>query len=99
MRLKITIAVIIAYTLFSSCSLKTTTSGAIESSSLNNGKGAYATKKYRNLFKENGHTDQEINGKVANAFKQLFHGDSATQKIYFPAGKNANGPEAYILDV
>lgn len=63
------------------------------------GKGAYATKKYRNLFQENGHGEMEINYKIATAFQQLFHGDSATQKIYFPVGTNANGTFAYILDV
>jgi oligosaccharide reducing-end xylanase len=96
---KVTIAVVIVCTLFNACSPKTKTNSATNSSPLNNGKGAYATKKYRNLFKENGHTDQEINNKIENAFQQLFHGDSATQKIYFAVGKNANGLKGYILDV
>ena len=66
---------------------------------LDDGKGAYATKKYRNLFNENGHTEQAINHKIKAAFQQLFHGDSATQRIYFPVGRNANGVMAYVLDV
>lgn len=63
------------------------------------GKGAYATKKYRNLFFENGHSPEEINENLTGAFQQLFHGDSATQKIYFPVGSNDTGALAYILDV
>lgn len=79
-------------TLATGCAQKTTLSAT-------DNKGAYATKSYRNLFLENGHSEQEINKKIVDAFQQLFHGDSATQKIYFPAGKNENGPLAYILDV
>ncbi len=63
------------------------------------GKGAYHTGKYRNLFLENGHSLQEIKAKNEAAFQQLFHGDSATQTIYFEAGRNANGPMAYVSDV
>jgi len=63
------------------------------------GRGAYHTGKYRNLFLENGHSLQEIKAKNEAAFQQLFHGDSATQAIYFGAGKNENGPMAYVCDV
>ncbi len=66
---------------------------------LNDGTGAYATKTYRNLFLENGHTQEEIDAKINQAFQQLFHGDSATQRVYFPVGRNENGPLAYMLDV
>jgi oligosaccharide reducing-end xylanase len=62
-------------------------------------KGAFATGKYRNLFLENGHSKKEIRTKNEAAFRQLFHGDSANQKIYFEAGKNQNGPMAYVCDV
>ena len=62
------------------------------------GYGAYATGKYRNLFKEIGHSRQEIDAKVNGAFNQLFHGDS-TQIIYFEAGKNENGALAYVSDI
>lgn len=62
------------------------------------GSGAYATGKYRNLFVEDGHSPEEVNAKVNAAFQQLFHGDS-TQVIYFEAGKNKNGPLAYIKDI
>jgi len=71
----------------------------VGSSTRTEGNGAYSSKQYRNLFRENGHTDQEIDDKITGAFQQLFHGDSATQKIYFPVGNNENGPLAYMLDV
>ena len=61
--------------------------------------GAFATGKYSNLFLENGHSKKEISAKNEAAFQQLFHGDSATQAVYFQAGKNGNGPLAYVSDV
>src|SRR4030042_4996865 len=64
-----------------------------------NSKGAFYTGKYRNLFLENGHSPEEISAKIEGAFRQLFHGDSATQAIYFKAGSNENGPMAYVCDV
>ncbi len=63
------------------------------------GRGAYATGQYRNLFAEAGHAQPAIQAKIAGAFQQLFHGDPATQAVYFSAGTNANGPLAYITDV
>jgi len=66
---------------------------------LSNGSGAFATGKYPDLFKQRGHTEREIKAKIDGAFRQLFFGDSATQKIYFPVGRNQNGPLAYISDV
>jgi oligosaccharide reducing-end xylanase len=71
------------------------------SSQLNqeNGNGAFVTGKYRNLFFENGHTQKEISLKNEAAFNQLFQGDSASQTVCFKAGKNENGPLAYISDV
>ncbi len=65
---------------------------------LNDGSGSFATGHYRNLFKENGHSQQEIDAKISAAFQQLFFGEP-DQRIYFPAGKNDNGPLAYITDV
>jgi oligosaccharide reducing-end xylanase len=63
-----------------------------------NGAGAYATGKYRNLFKEDGHSQKEIQAKIDAAFQQLFHGDPQTQSVVFPAGSNANGPLMYLTD-
>jgi oligosaccharide reducing-end xylanase len=61
--------------------------------------GAFYTGKYRNLFLENGHLAREILNRNKDAFQQLFHGDSATRAVYFEAGRNENGPLAYVCDV
>ena len=66
---------------------------------LDDGKGAFATGKYRNLFAEIGHSDADIKAKVNKAYNQLFHGDLQTQALFIPAGKNDNGSLAYIPDV
>jgi oligosaccharide reducing-end xylanase len=63
------------------------------------GEGAYATGKYRNLFVEAGHTQQEVDARIARAFEQLFRGDEETQRLYFLSGENENGPLAYIPDI
>jgi oligosaccharide reducing-end xylanase len=63
------------------------------------GSGAFATGHYRNLFAENGHSQKEIRAKVDSAFQQLFHGDPATQAVYYSAGANSNGQLAYITDI
>ena len=60
--------------------------------------GAYATHQYRNLFAEQGHPQQAINAKIQAAYQQLFFGDPEAQRVYFPAGANANGPLAYLTD-
>ena len=61
--------------------------------------GAYATGRYRNLFVEAGHTPKEVDAKIEAAYRQLFHGDPETELLFFPAGKNENGPLAYIPDI
>ena len=63
------------------------------------GSGAFATKRYRNLFLEAGHSPKEISRKIDAAFQQLFHGDPDTQTVYYPAGRNANGPLAFLTDI
>jgi oligosaccharide reducing-end xylanase len=60
--------------------------------------GAFATRKYRNLFAESKHTQKEIDTKITMAFQQLFHGDPQSQSIFFAAARNPNGPLAYITD-
>ena len=62
------------------------------------GKGAFATGRYRNLFAEDGHSKQEIRAKIDKSYNQLFHGDPQTQAIAFAAGNNANGPLMYVTD-
>jgi oligosaccharide reducing-end xylanase len=66
---------------------------------LKDGAGAYATGKYRNLFVEAGHAQEEVDGKIDKAYQQLFHGDKETQRLFFPSGENENGPLAYIPDI
>src|SRR5215472_5779236 len=61
--------------------------------------GAAVTGRYRNLFVEAGHTPAEVTARIEKTFQQLFHGDSATQTVYYPAGQNANGPLAYVTDI
>jgi oligosaccharide reducing-end xylanase len=65
---------------------------------MSDGSGAFATREYRNLFAEAGHSRKEISRKINAAFRQLFHGDPQTQSVFFRAGKNANGRLAYVTD-
>src|SRR5215467_827254 len=61
--------------------------------------GAAVTGRYRNLFVEAGHTPAEVSARIEKTFQQLFHGDSATQTVYYAAGQNAKGPLAYVTDI
>jgi oligosaccharide reducing-end xylanase len=61
--------------------------------------GAFSTGRYRNLFAESGHAQSEIRRKIDAGFQQLFHGDPETQTVYYPAGRNENGPLAYLSDI
>jgi oligosaccharide reducing-end xylanase len=63
------------------------------------GQGAFATGNYRNLFAEAGKSQPAIRRKIDSAFQQLFHGDAATQTVYYEAGTNANGPLAFVTDI
>jgi len=62
------------------------------------GTGAYSTRRYRDLFREQGHSPAETQAKIDRAFQQLFYGDGQQERIYFETGANANGPLAYITD-
>lgn len=61
--------------------------------------GAFATGQYRSLFREAGHSDAEIKAKIDAAFQQLFHGDPATQAVFYWAGENGHGRLAYLSDI
>jgi oligosaccharide reducing-end xylanase len=61
--------------------------------------GAFATGRYRNLFVEAGHSPADARAKIHAAFQQLFHGDTATQTVYYEVGRNENGPLAYLSDI
>jgi oligosaccharide reducing-end xylanase len=63
------------------------------------GTGAFVTGHYRNLFVEAGHSPRAVKTKIDAAFQQLFHGDSATQAVYYAAGTNAAGPLGYVTDI
>lgn len=56
---------------------------------------SFATGKYRNLFREIGKTDAEICAKIDKAWRQLFYGDDARERVYYPVGSDT----AYIKDV
>jgi oligosaccharide reducing-end xylanase len=56
--------------------------------------GAVSSKNYRNMFKELGKTDAEIDAKVQDTWNKLFTG-SETNRIFYPVGTDM----AYILDV
>ena len=55
--------------------------------------------RYRNLFREAGHSDAEIRKKIDAAFQQLFHGDPETQAVFYWAGENGSGRMAYLSDI
>ena len=61
--------------------------------------GAAVTGHYRNLFVEAGVPEADVAKKLDAAFQQLFHGDPATETVYYSAGRNANGELAYLTDV
>jgi len=65
---------------------------------LDDGHGAYATRRYRNLFREDGHSEKQIRAKIDAAYQQLFHGDPQTQAVAFAAGSNASGALMYLTD-
>ncbi len=62
------------------------------------GRGAFKTRTYRDLFAEQGHSSAESRAKIEKAFRQLFHGDGQEERIYFETGANENGPLAYMTD-
>jgi len=59
-------------------------------------KPAFETGVYPNLFKDYiGKTDEEIQAKIDAAWNQLFYGDDATERVYYPVGSDM----AYISDI
>jgi oligosaccharide reducing-end xylanase len=62
------------------------------------GSGVFATGRYRSLFAESGQPQKESLAKIDAAFQKLFHGDPEMQSVVFAAGKNANGPLAFLTD-
>jgi oligosaccharide reducing-end xylanase len=63
------------------------------------GAGAFYTRHYRDLFAEQGHPAAASRTKIEAAFQQLFHGDKDSQTVFYEAGRNKNGPLAYVTDI
>ena len=61
--------------------------------------GSAVSGQYPDLFAAQGYSKQAVNAKIQQAFNQLFYGDAETEAVYFPAGNNADGDKAYILDI
>ena len=60
------------------------------------GSGAAATGRYPNLFASLlGKTDAQVRAKIDVAWRQLFYGDSAKERIYYPVGDDM----AFIEDI
>jgi oligosaccharide reducing-end xylanase len=55
--------------------------------------GAFYTGKYRNVFKELGYSEDEIDKKVGDAFNEMFYGDADT-RIYNSVGEDLG----YMVD-
>ena len=59
-------------------------------------KPAFETGVYPNLFADYlGKSDEEIHAKIDAAFNQLFYGDDATERVYYPVGSDM----AYVSDI
>lgn len=56
-------------------------------------RGAFYTGEYRNVFKELGYTDSEIEQKIQDTWQKVFYGDDNT-RIFYPAGEDMG----YLLD-
>jgi oligosaccharide reducing-end xylanase len=74
-------------------------SAAVAQKPIHDGHGAYHTGQYRDLFAEIGHTPSESGARINRIFQQLFHGDPATQAVFYEAGRNEHGPLAYVTDI
>jgi len=58
--------------------------------------GAFHTGFYRNLFEEYlGKSDAEVELKLNAAWEQLFYGNDASERVYYPVGEDM----AYIADI
>jgi len=57
--------------------------------------GAFYSGEYRNMLKEWGLSDEEIQARIDEVWDQLFYGDDDTERVYYPVGDDM----AYILDV
>jgi oligosaccharide reducing-end xylanase len=58
--------------------------------------GAVTSGLYRNMFREAGYTQSAIDAKIDAAWRQLYYGDAATQRIYYEVPAEQ---AAYVTDV
>ena len=58
-------------------------------------KGAFFTGEYRNILAEWGLSDDEIQTRIDETFKQLFYGDDDNERVYYELGDDM----AYIVDI
>jgi oligosaccharide reducing-end xylanase len=56
--------------------------------------GAFFTGEYRNMLKDWGKSDEEIQARIDAVWDQLFYGNDATERVYYPVGDDM----AYMLD-
>jgi len=56
---------------------------------------SFETGRYRNLFGEIGKSKAQVQAKIDLAWKQLFYGDDAMQRVYYPVGADM----AYVKDI
>jgi oligosaccharide reducing-end xylanase len=56
--------------------------------------GAFFSGEYRNMLKEWGRTDEEIQARIDAVWDQLFYGDDATERVYYPVDDDMG----YLLD-
>lgn len=57
--------------------------------------GAFYTGEYRNLFREAGYTQAQVNQRLADLWHTYFEGDVDNERLYYEVGDDM----AYILDV
>ncbi len=56
--------------------------------------GAFFSGEYRNMLKEWGKTDEDIQARIDETWNQLFYGDDQRERVYYPVGEDM----AYLLD-
>ncbi len=57
--------------------------------------GAFFTGEYRNMLKEWGKTDEEIQARIDQAWNQYFYGNDSSERVYYPVGDDMG----YIMDL
>lgn len=58
-------------------------------------RGAFYTGKYHNVLKDIGLSDEAINARLEAVWQEIFYGDDATERVYYPVGDDM----AYMIDI